>query len=65
MQDPCKPPGVRCRHPFAERVGQPVKLVAEGALNSVLIEFADGTRACCSRNAIGDKPVPQPTASLF
>lgn len=56
MQDPCKPPGVRCRHPFADRVGHPVRVVAEGKLNSILIEFDDGMRAVCSRNAIGDKP---------
>lgn len=28
------------------------RIVARGALNSVLIEFADGQRECVSRNAV-------------
>lgn len=52
-QNPWGPPGARMRHPFADRVGEPVRVLARGALNSVLIEFEDGTRAVCSRHAIG------------
>lgn len=64
MQDPNKPPGVRCRHPFADRVGEPVRVIAKGNLNSLLIEFEDGTRAVCSRHAIGDAK-PLATETLF
>lgn len=44
-------PGVRVEHPFADRVGQRLRVVARGAMNSALVEFADGTRAVVSRNA--------------
>ncbi len=65
VHDPTKPSGVMCRHPFADRVGQPVRVLARGRLNSVLIEFEDGTRAITSKNFIGDKPVPPPAPTLF
>jgi hypothetical protein len=53
MQDPNRPPGARCAHPFAARVGQRLRVIARGAMNSALIEFErDGLRSVVSRNAI-------------
>ena len=34
------------------RKGQPCRIVARGTLNSILVEFADGTRMVTSGNAI-------------
>lgn len=35
-----------------ERKGTPCRLLAEGALDTVLVEFPDGLRVVTSRNAI-------------
>ena len=35
-----------------ERKGQPCKVLVRGKRNSCLIEFADGTQAVTSRNAL-------------
>ena len=40
----------RCRLP--ERHGQPCCVLARGALNSILVEFADGWRVVTSRYAV-------------
>lgn len=52
MQDPWRPPGVRCPHPFANRVGGRLRVLARGNMNSALVEFEDGLRSVVSRNAI-------------
>jgi len=35
-----------------ERKGQPCRVLARGAMNSVLVEFADGLRVVTSRYAV-------------
>lgn len=45
---------LRCRLP--ERHGQPCRVVARGALNTVAIEFADGVRYFVSRWAVRRLP---------
>lgn len=46
---------IRKWHP--ERYGQPCRVLARGALNSVLIEFADGYRMVTSRWYVRKLPV--------
>lgn len=41
--------------------GRPCRVVARGSLNSVLIEFADGTRAVTSRFAVRRPAGTNPT----
>jgi hypothetical protein len=50
--DPWKAPGARIAHPFADRVGQRLRVLARGSMNSALIEFEDGHRSVVSRNAL-------------
>lgn len=54
MVSPFRPldSGVRVEHPFSARVGHRCRVVARGRMNSILIEFEDGQRAVCSRNAV-------------
>jgi hypothetical protein len=53
MQDPQRPAGHRIAHPYACRVGQRLRVIARGAMNSALIEFqSDGLRSVVSRNAL-------------
>ena len=54
MQDPSRPPSVRCAHPLAARVGERLRVLARSTvLNSALVEFeSDGLRAVVSRNAL-------------
>ncbi len=40
----------RCR--FPERNGDPCRVLARGALNSILVEFQDGFRVVTSRYAV-------------
>jgi hypothetical protein len=40
------------RSRLAERKGQPCRVLARGALNSVLVEFPDGYRVVASRYAV-------------
>lgn len=54
MQDPCGPPGVRIPHPLADRAGAAVVVLARGNMNSVLVEFEDGTRVVTSKWAVMD-----------
>jgi hypothetical protein len=42
----------RWRARLPDRYGQTCRVVARGALNSCLVEFADGFRAITSRNAL-------------
>lgn len=59
MQDPNRPPGYRIPHPLAGRVGHRLRMRARStAMNSALIEFLDGHKTVCSRNAIKRAPVP-------
>jgi hypothetical protein len=39
-------------HVYADRAGQRLRVIARGAMNSALIEFADGHRSVVSRNAL-------------
>lgn len=66
MADPYRPPPghkladgrvFRVAHPYADRVGQACRVVARGALNSVLVEFDDGLRTVCSRYAVRRAPL--------
>lgn len=45
-------PGERRRHPLADRVGQRLRIVVRGTMNSALVEFEDGYRTITSRNAL-------------
>jgi hypothetical protein len=40
------------RSRLPERHGQPCRVLARGALNSILVEFADGWRVVTSRFAV-------------
>lgn len=40
------------RSRLPERKGQPCRILARGAMNSVLVEFADGVRVVTSRYAV-------------
>jgi hypothetical protein len=42
----------RWRSRLGERQGQACRVVARGAMNSILVEFADGYRAITSRYAV-------------
>lgn len=42
----------RIRTTLPDRFGQPCRVVARGRLNSILVEFADGTRHVVSRYAV-------------
>lgn len=52
--DPFAPPGApRIAHPFANRVGERLRVIARGTMNTALVEFqSDGLRATVSRNAL-------------
>jgi hypothetical protein len=40
------------RRRLPERKGQPCRVVARGAMNSILVEFGDGFRVVTSRHAV-------------
>lgn len=42
----------RVEHPLSGRAGGRCRVVARGAMNSVLVEFPDGTRVVTSRYAV-------------
>jgi hypothetical protein len=42
----------RVRTRLADRFGQPCRVIARGALNSILVEFEDGYRVVTSRNYV-------------
>lgn len=44
------------RKNLPERKGQPCRVLARGAMNSILIEFEDGTRVVTSRYAVRKNP---------
>lgn len=46
----------RCRLP--ERKGNDCRVIARGAMNSILVEFADGFRVVTSRYAVRKKKTP-------
>ncbi|MBU6167319.1 MAG: hypothetical protein KGQ52_14495 [Alphaproteobacteria bacterium] len=46
----------RVRATLAERFGQPCRVISRGRMNSVLVEFDDGTRHIVNRHAIRRLP---------
>jgi len=42
---------------LGHRNGQPCRVIARGALNSNLVEFADGFRVVTSRHAVRKRPL--------
>lgn len=52
IADPFSPVGGRVEHPLSARVGHLCRVVARGRMNSVLVEFQDGTRVVASRYAV-------------
>ena len=42
----------RVRTRLPERFGQPCRVLARGSLNTILIEFEDGSRVATSRNYV-------------
>ena len=53
----------RIRKWLPERFGQPCRIVARGALNTIMVEFADGCRAVTSRYFVRKNtpnPAPRP-----
>lgn len=62
IADPCAPvrrdergrlvSAKRVEHPLSGRVGHRCRVVARGAMNSVMVEFEDGTRVVSSRYAV-------------
>lgn len=45
------------RSRLPERKGQPCRILARGALNSIMVEFADGWRVVTSRYAVRKRTV--------
>ena len=59
--EPTLPHSWRLRTRLADRHGNPCRILARGKMNSILVEFADGTRHVVSRYAIRRRIVGRPS----
>lgn len=50
----------RVRATLPDRFGQPCIVLARGRMNSIAVQFADGTRHIVSRHAVRRLPAPAP-----